>query len=139
MSKNLISGGVVSCQPINMVDPTVPCTPEETHAQPLPRPRGLPNEGFHKYPVKFFLLNPVTKGVLLKSPGVDYSEEGGLKVGYQVGYNLLWEACPNRPIIPPMMGVLIMGKCTNKIEAKVYIPPQEVVVWVTTVDTVILK
>jgi len=81
----------------------------------------------------------VLPGVLLKSPGVDYSEEGGLKVGYQVGYNLLWEACPNRPIIPPMMGVLIMGKCTNKIEAKVYIPPQEVVVWVTTVDTVILK
>ena len=120
-----------------MEDPTVPCTPEETHAPPLPRPRGLPKEGFHKFPVRFFLLNPVTKGVLLKSPGVDYSE-GGLKVGYQVGYNLLWEAC-NPPIIPPMMGVLTMGKCTNKIEAKVYIPPQEVVVWVTTVDTVILK
>ena len=96
-----------------MVDPTVPCTPEETHAPPLPRPRGLPKEGFHKFPVRFFLLNPVTKGVLLKSPGVDYSE-GGLKVGYQVGYNLLWEAC-NPPIIPPMMGVLTMGKCTNKI------------------------
>lgn len=130
------TGGVVSCQPINMVDPTVPCTPGVIPAQPLPRPRDPPNEGFHKFPVKFFLLNPVTKGVLLKSPGVDYSE-GGLKVGYQVGYNNLWEAC-NRPTMPPTMGVLTMGKCTNNKEAK-YIPPQEVVVWVTTVDTVILK